>query len=116
MKIRQIKGRIWIGRVKVTFSRIGAYISYINFLMLILTFYTVKGHEYAPLWVFILLAIIGIVGLSAFDYFFMLPCEIAFQNEQAVKHQNPIYDMLGEMRKELKELRRKELQKGRKKL
>lgn len=106
-KIRQIKGQIWIGRLKVVFSRIGAYVSYINFTMLVLTFYTVKGHEYAPLEIFIIVAILGIIVVAAFDYLIMLPCETAFGNEQAAKHQNPIYEEVKAISKEIKGIKEK---------
>lgn len=104
-QLKQIEGQIWFGRAKVTFSRIGSYMSYANFLMLILTFYTVKGHEYASLGIFIIIAIIGIICIGAFDYFIMLPCETAFGNEQWVKHQNPVYDEVKEISKELKNIK-----------
>lgn len=113
MKIpRQIKGRIWLGRMKVVFSRIGAYVSYINFLILVLTFYTIRGYKYASLEMFLMFAVVGIIVLSMFDYFIMLPCEQAFGNEQAAKHQNPIYEkikkvdaVLGDIERELEELK-----------
>jgi len=102
---RQIKGRIWLGRLKVTFSRIGAYVSYINFLMLILTFYSVTGHRYASLETFLLLAIVGVLILGDFDYFIMLPSEVSFQNEQVAKHNNPIYDEIKVIKKKLEEVK-----------
>ena len=104
---RQIKGRIGIGRAKVTFARIGAYIGYVNFLILILTFYTVKGHEYASLEIFVITAIIGIIAIGTFDYFVMLPCEIVFSNEQTAKHQNPIYEEVKAISREVKEIKEK---------
>ena len=106
-QLKQIEGRIWFGRMKVTFSRIGSYMGYANFLMLILTFYTVKGHEYASLETFIIIAIIGIITIGAFDYFIMLPCETAFGNEQWAKHQNPIYDEVKAISKEIKNIKEK---------
>lgn len=104
---RQIRGRIWLGRLKVTFSRLGAYVSYINFLMLILTFYTVKGHKYASLEVFLFIAILGIVVIGILDYFVMLPSEQAFLNEQFAKHQNPVYEEVKDIKKKLEEMGKK---------
>lgn len=104
---RQIKGRIGIGRLKVTFGRIGTYVGYVNFTMLLLTFYSIKGHEYAPLWVYLIIALIGIIILGAFDYFIMLPCEQAFGNEQVAKHQNPIYEEIKDISKEIKNIKEK---------
>lgn len=111
-ELRQIKGRIWLGRMKVVFSRIGAYVSYINFLILVLTFYTIKGYKYTSLEIFLMVAISGIIALGIFDYFIMLPCEQVFGNEQVAKHQNPIYekikevdDVLGDAKRELEEVK-----------
>ena len=103
-QLRQIKGRIGIGRAKTTFARIGSYIGYINFLILVLTFYTVKGYKYAPLEAYLIIAVIGIIITGAFDYFIMLPCETAFSNEQWVKHQNPIFEEIKLIKKEIKKL------------
>ncbi len=107
-QLRQNKGKIWLGRLKVTFSRIGAYIGYINFLMLFLTFYSIKGYEYASLGIFLVLAGVGIVILGAFDYFVMLPSEQAFLNEQAAKHQNPIYNEIKEIKNKLSKMESKQ--------
>lgn len=96
-----IEGRIWFGRLKVTFSRIGAYMSYVNFIMLLLTFYSVKGHEYASLQLFSVLAGVGIIVIGAVDYFIVLPSEQAFTNEQSAKHQNPVYEMVKEIKEKL---------------
>lgn len=98
---RQISGRVWLGRLKVTFSRIGAYMGYINFLMLILTFYTVSGHKYASLETFLMFAVLCILTLGALDYFIILPSEQAFVNEQVAKHQNPMYEEIKELHKKL---------------
>ena len=102
---RQIRGRIGIGRAKVTFARIGSYVGYINFMMLLLTFYSIKGYEYAPLWIYLIIALIGIITLGAIDYFVMLPCETAFGNEQWAKHQNPIYEEVKAISKEIKNIK-----------
>ena len=99
--LHQITGKIWMGRFKVTFARVGAYIGYVNFLMLLLTFYSVSGYKYASLNIFLLFAIIGIVTLGLIDYLIVMPCEIAFTNEQIAKHQNPIYNEIKEIKKML---------------
>lgn len=104
MKLRQKKGRLWLGRLKVTFSRLSAYVGYINFTMLVLTFYTVRGYKYAPLGVFIILAILGILVLATFDYFIMLPSEQTFRNEQMAKHQNPVYEEVKTVRNGIEKL------------
>lgn len=106
-KPQQIKGRIWLGRLKVTFSRVGVYVSYANFLMLLLTFYAIGGHGYASLEMFLVLAGLGVVAIGAFDYFIMLPSEQAFVNEQSAKHQNPIYEEVKEIKKNLEEMEKK---------
>jgi hypothetical protein len=99
--MKQIIGRIWLGRAKVTFTRIGAYFSYINFLLLIATFYSITGYQYAPLWLFVSVSVIGIIFMGVIDYFVMLPSEQAFLNQQFVRHQNPIYDEVQQLRKDL---------------
>ena len=104
---RQIRGRIGIGRAKVTFARLGSYVGYINFTMLLLTFYSIKGHEYASLEIFIIVAIIGLISVGLFDYLVMLPCETVFSNEQTAKHQNPIYEEVKAISKEVKEIKEK---------
>ena len=89
--IKQTTGRIWLGRAKVTFSRVGQYFSYINFLLILITFYSVTGYEYAPLWLFVVAACVAIVSIGTIDYFVVLPSEQAFMNEQFAKHQNPLW-------------------------
>jgi len=105
-KPHQIKGRIWLGRMKVVFSRIGSYVSYINFLILVLTFYTIRGYKYTSLETFLLIAVSCIIALGMFDYFIVLPCEQAFGNEQAAKHQNPIYEKIKEVDTRLDDVKR----------
>lgn len=104
-KPQQIKGRIWLGRLKVTFARVGAYFGYINFVMILLTFYSVTGYKYAPLWLFLIIGVVGIIGIGMIDYFIMLSCEQAFINEQVAKHQNPIYEEIMLIKKEAKEIK-----------
>lgn len=92
MRIKQIEGRVWIGRTKTTFARTSTYFGYINFVMLLLTFYSVTGYRYAPLPVYVVGAVVGVIILGAVDYFIMLPSDVRFNNQQFVKHQNPIYE------------------------
>jgi len=98
-KICQMKGILWIGRLKMTFVRTSAYFGYINFFMLLMTFYSVTGHRYAPLSIFIFSAAISILIIGAIDYFIILPSDICFTNQQFTKHQNPIYDEIKVIRK-----------------
>lgn len=104
-ELRQIRGRIGIGRAKITFARIGTYVGYVNFSMLLLTFYSIKGYEYASLEIFIIIAVIGLISIGMFDYFVMLPCETVFSNEQTAKHQNPIYEEVKAISREIKEIK-----------
>ena len=99
--MKQIRGRIWLGRLKIVFTRIGAYFGYVNFLLLIVTFYSVTGYKYAPLWLFVCFAIVIMIVIGIVDYFLILPSEIAFGNQQFVRHQNPIYDEIKEINKKL---------------
>ena len=102
IQLHQVTGKIWLGRFKVTFARVGAYLGYVNFLMLLLTFYSVTGYKYASLEIFLVVAGVGFIIIGAIDYFIMLPSEQAFTNEQFVKHQNPIYDEIKEIKEMLK--------------
>lgn len=96
--MRQIKGRVWFGRLKVVFAREAAYFGYINFALMLSTFYVVKGYVYAPAWVFGVSAAAGIIIIGIFDYFIVLPSEQAFINEQVAKHQNPMYEEILKIR------------------
>lgn len=97
MKFTQMQGNIWIGRIKSTISRTASYFGYINFGMLLLTFYSVAGYKYAPLWLFFFGAIVTVILIGAIDYFMILPSEQAFINQQTARHQNPIYEKLKEI-------------------
>lgn len=92
LRIRQMDGMVWLGRLKITFVRTSAYFSYINFFMLLMTFYSVIGYKYAPLPMFLLAAAVGVLVIGMIDYFIMLPSDMCFSNQQIAKHQNPIYD------------------------
>lgn len=97
MRLTQMTGKIWVGRIKSTISRTSAYFGYINFGVLLLTFYSVSGYKYAPLWLFFFGAIVTVILIGAIDFFLVLPSEQAFNNQQAARHQNPIYEKLKEI-------------------
>ena len=107
-EMRQIKGRIWFGRAKVIFARVSTYFGYVNFLLMLSTFYVVKGYVYAPFWIFVLVAVLGIFLIGIFDYFIALPSETAFINEQAVKHQNPMYEEIMRIKEDIEILKEEE--------
>ena len=94
----QIKGVIWLGRIKTTISRVSTYFGYINFGILLLTFYSVTGYKYAPLWLFLVIALILLSIIAIVDFFIILPSELAFSNQQIAKHQNPIYELVKEIK------------------
>lgn len=102
MEIKQVTGVIWVGRIKTTITRAAAYFGYVNFGLLLLTFYSVAGYKYAPLWAFLLLAATTFLTIGAIDYFIVLPSEQAFVNQQIAMHQNPIYEAIKEIKEELK--------------
>lgn len=99
--LQQMQGRIWLGRVKTMVSRTSAYFGYINFGLLLLTFYSVTGYNYAPLWLFVVVALVVLVIIAAVDFFFILPSEQAFSNQQIARHQNPIYELVKEIKQEI---------------
>lgn len=103
MKLKQMTGMIWVGRIKSTITRTSAYFGYINFGLLLLTFYSVSGYQYASLSMFLIVAVGSVLAVGAIDYFMVLPSEQAFVNQQAARHQNPIYEAIKEIRKEIKE-------------
>lgn len=94
-----MQGTIWIGRIKSTISRTSSYFGYVNFGMLLLTFYSVAGYKYAPLWMFFLVSVIVLAIIGAIDYFIILPSEQAFINQQTARHKNPMYEKLKEIEK-----------------
>lgn len=98
----QMRGRVWLGRVKSTITRTSAYFGYINFALLLLTSYSVTGHKYAPLWLFLVVALATLVTIGAIDFFVILPSEQAFSNQQITRHQNPVYELVKEIKQELK--------------
>lgn len=98
MRLHQIKGKIWLGRAKTVTTRTSSYFGYINFIMIILTFYSVTGYKYAPLWVFLTAAITSLLLIAAVDFFILLPSEVSFANQQIARHQSPIYDMVKDIR------------------
>lgn len=81
MKVVQMSGMIWIGRIKLTFTRTAAYFGYINFGLLLLTFYSVTGYKYATLPTFLIAAVATVITIGAIDYFMVLPSEQAFINQ-----------------------------------
>lgn len=99
MTLTQMRGRIWAGRIKSTISRTSSYFGYINFGMLLLTFYSVEGYKYAPLWMFLIVSVAALTLIGAIDYFMILPSEQAFINQQTARHKNPIYEKLKEIEK-----------------
>lgn len=105
--MRQIKGHIWLGRVKVVFARESTYFGYVNFLLMLTTFYVVKGYAYAPFWAFGVAAAFGILLMGIFDYFIVLPSEQAFLNEQFAKHQNPLYEEIKTIKSGIEMLKEK---------
>lgn len=90
-------GIVWLGRLKMTFVRTSAYFSYINFFMLLMTFYSVTGYKYAPLPMFLLVAVVAVLVIGTIDYFVILPSDMCFSNQQIAKHKNPIYDEVKEI-------------------
>ena len=97
MRLHQIKGKIWLGRAKTAATRTSSYFGYINFVMIILTFYSVTGYKYAPLWAY-LTAAAALLLIAAVDFFILLPSEVSFANQQIARHQSPIYDMVKDIR------------------
>ena len=104
MTLQQLQGRIWLGRIKTSISRTSAYFSYINFGMLLLTFYSVTGYRYAPLWLFLAAALAVLITIATIDFFIILPSEQAFINQQFARHQNPIYELVKEIKQEIAEM------------
>jgi hypothetical protein len=62
--------------------------------MIILTFYSVTGYKYAPLWAYLTAAAAAILLIAAVDFFILLPSEMSFANQQTARHQSPIYDIV----------------------
>lgn len=56
-----------------------------------MTFYSVTGYNYAPLPMFLFVAVVAVLVIGTIDYFIILPSDICFSNQQIAKHKNPVY-------------------------
>ncbi len=54
---------------------------------------------------FVAIALLLFVIVSLVDFFYILPAIIAFNNHQAVKHDNPVWQMMAEIRDDVKALK-----------
>jgi hypothetical protein len=95
MKQRNIGN--WWGAFMTLAGRVSAYVSIINLVLLAIFAYpSVSGFISSyisiviPFWAFMLIIVLLPFTMMMFEYIFGLPSFIAFNNQQAYKHGNPI--------------------------
>jgi len=90
----------YLGAARNLFVRSMFYISFINFLMLALTTYTVVVRDVVEIpFVMFIAGLIVIVAISLlFEYCVVLPSETSFMNKQVYEHDNPVKDDLKEIK------------------
>lgn len=109
MKTPNQKRYRFIGALQFEFARVGIYIGLHNYIVLAGSGYLIlKGVLPIPLWLFIALDFGIIMALMIFDYMYVLPSVLSFQNQQVWEHNNPWRDYLIEMKKEIIEEIKKE--------
>jgi hypothetical protein len=102
MKVPNQKRLKVIGALQYEFTRIGIYIGLHNYIVLAGSGYLIlKGVLPIPLWLFISLDFGIIAMLMVFDYMYVLPSVMSFQNAQVWEHNNPWRKYLIEMEERL---------------
>ena len=109
--MRQFKLPAWVGAFQVQVTNGFFYLSIINTLLLVLTFWRTWGSEialkYAPwlnFWMFAGSGIVLMLTVMILDYKFMYPSRQAFVNQQSCIHDNPAMDAINEIKKEVKRI------------
>ena len=105
--IKQINIGNWWGALMTLAGRLNIYYSTISLVLVAFFAYpTVSGFivNYTgisiPFWIFILIVILAPVVVMILEYKYSLASYIAFNNEQAYKHDNPIRRDLVKLQKD----------------
>lgn len=106
--MRQYNPGKWLGIFYMQSQSTASYMTFVNFGMTALNLWALwelKIQDLFPwmsLWLFILVFLILLVALGVCHYMFVQAPTIAFQNEQACLHDNPVMRELKEIRECLK--------------
>ena len=102
----------WWGALTTLAGRLGAYVSLINLVLITFFAYpTVSGFivNYTgisiPFWIFMLIIFLSPFVIMIFEYKFFFPSFMAFNNQQAYRHDNPIRRDLEILKKEVAEIK-----------
>jgi hypothetical protein len=111
--IKQINIGNWWGALMTLAGRLNIYISMINMVLIsffaypsVSSFIVNNTGISIPFWAFILIIIITPFVVMVFEYKFGLPSFIAFNNEQAWRHDNPIRKDIESMQRDITEIKR----------
>jgi hypothetical protein len=107
MSSKQIRVKA-LGAAKDLAMRSAFYITLLNFAQISVTAYYTTLRYYLPFnfYVYFALLVVLIMAMMAFEYFVMMPSQIAWLNEQMYKHQNPIVKDLRRIEKRLDHIER----------
>jgi hypothetical protein len=110
--IKQTNIGNWWGALMTLAGRLNIYVGLINLVLISFFAYpTVSGFivNYTgisiPFWIFILAIIIIPFIIMGLEYKFSLPSYIAFNNQQAYAHDNPIRRDIEDMQKDITEIK-----------
>jgi hypothetical protein len=97
-----------LGALKDLAIRSAFYITVLNFAQISVTAYYTTLRYYLPFnfYMYFALLVVLIMAMMAFEYFVMMPSQIAWLNEQMYKHQNPIVSDLRRIEKRLVRIER----------
>jgi hypothetical protein len=111
--IKQINIGNWWGALMTLAGRLNIYISMINMVLIsffaypsVSSFIVNNTGISIPFWAFILIIIITPFVVMVFEYKFGLPSFIAFNNEQAWRHDNPRRKDIESMQRDITEIKR----------
>ena len=109
--MKQVNIGNWWGAVMTLAGRISGYVSMINLVLLAFFAYpSISGFivNYTgiviPLWLFMVCIVLLPFVMMILEYVFGLPSFIAFNNQQAYKHNNPVRVDIEILKKDVKKL------------
>ncbi len=110
--IKQTNIGNWWGAIMTLAGRLNIYVSMMNLILIAFFAYpSVTGFivNYTgiviPFWLFILVIILSPFIIMILEYKFSLPSYIAFNNQQAYAHDNPIRKDIEDMQEDITEIK-----------